>query len=244
MSDETNTLAPEDEESTAGSTERLLHLRDGRHVLLRPAGPDDAHLLLRALNEVANEGRFLLRRAWNLTPELEQRWLRVALGGVDLLVVAVLLESAEMRYEQEIAGSLSLVRGRPDFIRHTAELSLWLRPAYREQGLGSAMIEYGLGWAAMQGNLEKLTLSVRSSNRRAVNLYSKYGFQEEGCRRGYIKTDQGYEDELLLSRFIAGPFLADRAANPGAGGNTADPGTGGNTAGPGTGLPEEDGEEG
>ena len=194
--------APDVPDADDDHASRLVHLRDGRVVLLRPAGAADAHGLLSALNDVAGEGRFLLRRAWQLTPELEQRWLRVALGGVDLLLVAWLLDDAEMRRELEVAGSLSLVRGRPEFIRHTADLSMWLRSGFREQGLGSAFLETALAWAAAQDTLEKITLSVRSSNRRALNLYTKYGFVVEGRRRAFVKTEAGYEDEILLSRFV------------------------------------------
>ena len=87
------------EGQTRGPAERLVHLRDGRPVLLRHAQETDAHLMLQALNEVAQEGRFLLRRAWDITPELEQRWIRFALGGVDFLVLAVLLENEQTRAE-------------------------------------------------------------------------------------------------------------------------------------------------
>jgi RimJ/RimL family protein N-acetyltransferase len=213
MDDEQITTEFEARRLAASNREHLLELRDGRYALLRPAVPDDAHTLLSALNEVAGEGRFLLRPAWQITPELEQRWIHVAMRGVDLLIVAALIDSPALRHEVDLAGSLSLVRARPEYIRHTAELSLWLRPAYREQGLGSAMLEYGLAWAIAQGEVEKITLSVRSSNRRAHNLYTKYGFQEEGRRRGYIKVASGYEDEILLSRFVAGPLAAAPAPN-------------------------------
>jgi RimJ/RimL family protein N-acetyltransferase len=207
-------LVPDSDPDAAAPVRRLFHLRDGRPMLLRQAREDDAHALLSALNEVANEGRFLLRRSWEITPELEQRWIRVALGGTDLLVLAVLLESGQQGGELEVAGSLSLVRGRPEFVRHTAELGMWLRSAYREQGLGSAMVEYALAWAAHQPEVEKITLSVRSANRRALNLYGKYGFAEEGRRRAYIKTDTGYEDEVLLSRFVREPAIAHAEAAP------------------------------
>jgi ribosomal protein S18 acetylase RimI-like enzyme len=60
------------------------------------------------------------------------------------------------------------------------------------------MVEVALAWAAAHG-IEKITLSVRSTNRRALSLYQKYGFVEEGRRRDYIKTPAGYEDECLLS---------------------------------------------
>ncbi len=203
MADDTFDFEPDEPDEP--SMERALHLSDGRWVLLRPARSADAHLLLEALNEVANDGRFLLRRSWEITPDLERRWINVALGGTDLVVVAMLLENEQTRHEIEPAGGLSLVRGRPEFIRHTAELGMWLRAAYREHGLGSAMLEYALDWAAAQGDIEKITLSARSSNRRALNLYRKYDFYEEGRRLGYIKTEQGYEAEVLLSRFVGEP---------------------------------------
>lgn len=215
MTDETQVADQESPESRAPAPERVLHLRDGSYALLRPARSEDAHMLLYALNEVANEGRFLLRRAWEITPELEQRWVRAALSGLDLLVVAVLLENPETLHELGVAGSLSLTRGRPEFVRHTAELGMWLRSAYREQGLGSGMLEYALDWAGAQGDIEKITLSARSSNRRALNLYRKYGFREEGRRQGFVKTEQGYEDEVLLARFVRGPLAeaAEHAAH-------------------------------
>src|SRR3954454_19793690 len=126
----------------------VVHLRDGRSVVLRAARAEDAGALLHALNDVAAEGRFLLRREWEITPELEQRWLRVAGAGVDLLIAAVELVDEHNDVEGAVAGSLSLVRGKPEFIRHTAELGMWIRSPYREAGLGSAMVEYAVRWAA------------------------------------------------------------------------------------------------
>jgi RimJ/RimL family protein N-acetyltransferase len=217
MSDDLSLVATDtdlDSEGSPAATEELLPLRDGRYILLRQARPDDAHVLLTALNEVANEGRFLLRRAWEITPDLEARWIRVALAESDLVLVGLLLDNIHNRTEIEVAGSLSLVRGRPEFVRHTAELGMWLRASYRELGLGSAMLEYALRWAQAHHDLEKITLSARSSNRRALNLYRKYGFIEEGRRHGNIKTTQGYESEVLLGRFVAGPMRPGLADPP------------------------------
>jgi ribosomal protein S18 acetylase RimI-like enzyme len=203
-------LEEQEELETQFVVRRIVHTRDGRALLLRPAEAGDAHGLLSALNEVAAEGRFLLRPAWALTPELEQRWLRVAANGVDLLIAVVALENDASGQEGEVAGSLSVVRGRPEYIRHTAELSMWVRPAFREAGLGSTMMEYALRWAAASG-VEKITLSVRSSNRRAINLYSKYGFAEEGRRKAFVKTPEGYEDEVLLSKFVGAGHPGERS---------------------------------
>lgn len=178
--------------------ERQFTARNGQAVYMRLAQPDDAAPLLQALNEVAAEGRYLLRPHWDVTPELEARWMGIALGSSDLLLVAFV--GADAQSCDTLAGGLSLVRGRPEFVRHTAELGMWLRAAHREIGIGSRLVEVALAWATAHA-VEKITLSVRSGNRRAFSLYQKYGFVEEGRRRAFVKTPQGYEDEVLFSRF-------------------------------------------
>ena len=137
----------------------------------------------------------------------------IALGSSDLLLVALVGEDTQSC--NTIAGCLSLIRGRPEYVRHTAELGMWLRASYREIGIGSQMVEAGLIWATAHA-VEKITLSVRSGNRRAFGLYQKYGFVEEGRRRAFIKTPQGYEDEYLFSRVHQPPRPPRRPARPAA----------------------------
>jgi len=199
---------------TLPGIERRFVARDGRVVHLRPAQAGDAGPLLAALNEVAAEGRYLLTRHWAITRELEARWLHTATDSTDLLLVATVADDDNA--PPTIAGSVSLVRREPEFVRHTAELGMWLHAAFREIGIGSAMVEAALIWAAGHG-IEKITLSARSPNRRATSLYEKYGFVEEGRRGAFIKTPQGYEDECLLSRFVdpVAPLVSS-AAPPGA----------------------------
>src|SRR5436305_8938614 len=100
----------------SGRVARRFMARDGRWVELRLASADDAGPLLAALNEVAAEGRYLLRRHWEITPDLRERWLRVAASQQDLLLVATVAEAEAET--PEVVGSLSLVRGRPEFIQH------------------------------------------------------------------------------------------------------------------------------
>src|SRR5690349_382299 len=92
------------EPAREASLTRRFTARDGRIVQLRPAQVDDAEPLLAALNEVAAEGRYLLRRHWEITPDLEARWLRVATNGTDLLLVATVAETETA--PPELAGSL------------------------------------------------------------------------------------------------------------------------------------------
>jgi putative acetyltransferase len=56
-------------------------------------------------------------------------------------------------------------------------------------------------WARWAG-IEKVTLSVFPHNRAALALYRKFGFVEEGLLRRHSKKSYGYEDEVVMARWV------------------------------------------
>lgn len=76
--------------------------------------------------------------------------------------------------------------------------TLAVHPDHRRTGLGAELLRAVLDEAARRG-AELATLEVRVSNRAAVNLYHKFGFQIVGRRPRYYR-DNG-EDALLMTAF-------------------------------------------
>ncbi len=74
---------------------------------------------------------------------------------------------------------------------------LGIHPDFQQQGLGQALLAYLLG-AAAQRHLERATLEVRASNRAALCLYQKFGFQQAGRRRCYYQDTN--EDAVIMWR--------------------------------------------
>jgi ribosomal-protein-alanine N-acetyltransferase len=68
--------------------------------------------------------------------------------------------------------------------------------AHRGRGVASALLDAFLTYAR-ENQMTLLTLEVRPSNKAALALYAKYGFQEEGRRRDYYRNPT--EDALLLT---------------------------------------------
>jgi [ribosomal protein S18]-alanine N-acetyltransferase len=90
--------------------------------------------------------------------------------------------------------------------------SIAVQPAARRQGLGVALLNAVLDWAASQG-AHHLGLEVRSGNAAAIRLYQRLGFRTEGIRPGYYTHPQ--EDALLLGIPVtvvpkAFPFSTDK----------------------------------
>lgn len=67
----------------------------------------------------------------------------------------------------------------------------------QQQGLGQALLEYMMTMARSHGAAH-MFLEVRVSNKSAIALYEKLGFNEMAIRRKYYPGHHGREDAYLM----------------------------------------------
>jgi ribosomal-protein-alanine N-acetyltransferase len=70
-----------------------------------------------------------------------------------------------------------------------------VHPEYRGTGIGSMLLEALIDICRLEGVLS-MTLEVRKSNFVAQKLYGKYGFLQEGIRKGYYENNK--EDAIIM----------------------------------------------
>ena len=75
--------------------------------------------------------------------------------------------------------------------------NLAMRPQFRGQGIGTALLHHVLAEAKQLG-ARRATLEVRASNEGARRLYDRLGFYVAGTRRNYYSNP--VEDALILWR--------------------------------------------
>ena len=73
--------------------------------------------------------------------------------------------------------------------------NLALRPQFRAQGIGTALLRHAIAVARDLG-ATRATLEVRASNDAARRLYARLGFYVAGTRRNYYTNP--VEDALIL----------------------------------------------
>jgi len=74
--------------------------------------------------------------------------------------------------------------------------------AYRGQGIGTRLVEHGTEWARQAG-AHKLALEVWPHNDRAIALYKKMGFLEEGrLRRHYRRRSGELWDAVVMGLLL------------------------------------------
>ena len=71
-----------------------------------------------------------------------------------------------------------------------------IKESYRRQGMGELLLISAINLAT-ELKVRIVTLEVRASNTAAQALYSKYGFNQVGLRRGYYIDNK--EDAILMS---------------------------------------------
>jgi RimJ/RimL family protein N-acetyltransferase len=86
----------------------------------------------------------------------------------------------------EIVGSLHVDESRFGF----GEIGMAVARDWRGRGVGTALIAAAIEWARERG-LHKLSLSVFAHNERAIGLYRKVGFVEEGRRVKHYRRASG-----------------------------------------------------
>ena len=104
---------------------------------------------------------------------------------------------------EEIVGQLSVLGGSLMRTHHIGEVEMFVHPDVRGRGIGSELLAHALSWCTSNEYLQKLELSVISDNHRAISLYTRHGFVQEGCQQAaFIDLDKQERDRILMGRFV------------------------------------------
>ncbi len=83
---------------------------------------------------------------------------------------------------------------------HALALGVTVPSAWQGKGVGTALLAALTGLADGWLPVFRLELTVFADNARAIALYRKFGFEEEGRMRAYALRDGRYADVLAMAR--------------------------------------------
>jgi putative acetyltransferase len=145
------------------------------------------------MGDVAAEGRYIRTEEVRWTVREMRKRYRRSWTTAEATIVAVA--------DGRLVGSLGLWREPNPVTHHVASLGMLVAEEWRGRGVGSALLAEAFRWARWAG-VEKLALTVYPHNERAVGLYEKFGFIVEGRLAGHSKKRYGYEDEIVMGRWL------------------------------------------
>jgi putative acetyltransferase len=103
----------------------------------------------------------------------------------------------------KVVGEISLQTFDNPRRKHAGSIGMVVHDAHAGKGIGSALLAEICDQADRWLNLARLELTVWTDNARAIGLYEKFGFEQEGVLRSYAWRDGAYADALCMARLRA-----------------------------------------
>ena len=107
-------------------------------------------------------------------------------------------------FEQHtLIGVVTLLQESALKMRHRANIfAMYISPTARGKGIGKALMEMAIEQAKENQEIEKINLSVVSSNKAAKNLYIQLGFIVFGTEEKALKVEDTYYEEQHMSLIL------------------------------------------
>ena len=174
---------------------KTVTLKNGKEVCIRTPVFDDIARIIECVRDIFTDDSFFLLTAGEIGEKLtvEQQQQRIDNFTSDPAKLLLITE-----HDGRIL-SMANVEASPHLRRrHIGTIGISIRPDWRGLGLGTAIMQTIIDWAASYRYLEKLTLGVWSKNAVAIALYQKMGFAEEGRKVREVKYENGYYEDCVL----------------------------------------------
>lgn len=163
---------------------------------IKHATVDDAEALAHLILQVEKEAEFMLFEAGERTLDPDQQRGQIeAMQNEENSTILV----AEA--EGKLVGYLVARGGRARRNKHTVYIVIGVLTSHRGKGVGTLLFTELERWARTKG-IHRLELTVVADNQRAVSLYRKMGFEQEGIKRHSLLINGKYVDEYYMAKLL------------------------------------------
>jgi RimJ/RimL family protein N-acetyltransferase len=163
------------------------------NLFIRVARIEDAAILAAAERATAETPGLLVSRPSELSLESFEKKI-VDLSKLGRYVVA--------EQDEKIVGHALLDPMSLEALSHVFRLTIVVHPGFRNQGVGEALMRDLMVWAKQTLHVGKIELLVRATNERAIRLYLKLEFIQEGRFRNRVRLRDGeFVDDIAMAWF-------------------------------------------
>lgn len=178
---------------------RLVKLRDGAAVTLRPEGPGDLEPTWSMFSSLSRASLRYLPIPF--TRERVEGWFRDINYERALPIIAFV----KTHEGERMIASATLAFNQAPHVRHVAQFGITVHDDYQNRGLGTILTQYMVEIARERG-VKKVSLEVLVDNDRAIKVYERCGFKKEGRleKASWHYLTNAFCDEYLMALILEG----------------------------------------
>jgi len=174
-----------------------IQLKNGKVLIIRKAGSQDAAKLLQYLPVIGGETDNLLfgSEGIQLTLEQEEQKLREMAESANTLFLLGIIDG-------EIVSTCSVSGVSRERKCHVGTFGLAVRQSFWHLGIGKFMSLELLRLVKAAGILSVIQLAVRTDNDHAIHLYERLGFKKVGILHRDMRVRGEYADTMMMELLL------------------------------------------
>lgn len=162
----------------------------GERIYLRPVEPEDVDRFVRWFNDP--EVRATISTSFPMNRLREREFLDGLYKDHQDVILAIVVREGNAHIGVVSLHRMGLPNRNASFGIMIGEKSCW------DKGYGTEATRLMLDYGFRTLNLHRVTLWVYATNTRAIHVYEKVGFREEGRKRESEYRDGAYQDDVLM----------------------------------------------
>ena len=166
-------------------------------VEIRHPRKDEAEALIAYLKAILAETDLLALEPGELrlTREMEESFIESMNGSENSLFLVALLGG-------RIVGVATVEGRKAARFRHAGSCGLSVSKAHWRRGIGGALMEAVLDWAAGNPAVSRLEARIHERNDRSIRLFERFGFLVEGRLLKDMRVGDAFFDTVILGREV------------------------------------------
>lgn len=174
-----------------------------KEICVRDVQSEDTAQIIGLMKRLSAQTKFMLREPDEVSDDLVAYEKRIK----------GMIEDPNMIYlvavdESDVVGLLIGSRRELIRINHVGDFIIGIDETYWGNGIGTRLMEGLFSWARTN-QIKRLTLEVVEGNHKAIQLYKKFGFKEEGKKI----ADHFIGGNTYLNTIIMGTILDESLLN-------------------------------
>lgn len=164
------------------------------NVSIREVKRTDAEKLSKLIQKIDNDSKYMLWSAGErkISPEMQLKMIESFLSKPNSTIFVA-------DENNNLVGYLLVNGGQTKKNAHAAYVVIGIDKAHRGKGIGTQLFDHLDKWA-IEKELHRLELTVVTSNKGAVSLYKKQGFEIEGTKKHSLYIEDRFYDEYYMAK--------------------------------------------